>query len=136
MAGNCCSSNVLFDEGSLVKIELIEEYPCSNRMELNRREGEWIRNTKCVNKAIAGRTAKEYYEDNQDKIKDYREENKEQINAKKKEYREKSKEKIKEASKNYYAANKDKKKEYNEAHKAHIKEYKKNYYDEKKIAHV
>jgi hypothetical protein len=53
-------------------IELIEEYPCNSRMELERREGQLIREMDCVNKKIAGRTKKEYQEDNKEKISEYR----------------------------------------------------------------
>ena len=53
------------------KIELIELYPCNNRQQLCIREGELIRSTECVNKAIAGRTSQEsykiYYENNKEK---------------------------------------------------------------------
>lgn len=35
-------------------IELIEEYPCNSKMLLNKREGEVMRATECVNKNIAG----------------------------------------------------------------------------------
>ena len=36
-------------------IELVEEYPCSNKDELHRREGEIIRSTdNCVNKKLGG----------------------------------------------------------------------------------
>jgi hypothetical protein len=73
-----------------VYIELLEEYPCKNKMELLRREGELIREMKCVNKHIAGRTRKEYREDNKDKRKKYREDNKDKL----KEYREENKDKI------------------------------------------
>jgi hypothetical protein len=42
-------------------IELLENFKCENRDELNKREGELIReNDKCVNKNMAGRTKKEY----------------------------------------------------------------------------
>lgn len=46
------------------KIELIENFPCDSRAELERREGEIIKNTKCINKVIAGRKSKEYRQDN------------------------------------------------------------------------
>jgi hypothetical protein len=52
-----------------VYIELIEEYPCDNKEQLNKREGEHIRNNKCVNKVIAGRTQKEYNEEHKEEIK-------------------------------------------------------------------
>jgi len=47
-------------------IELLEEYPCENRMVLHKREGELIRENNCVNKCIAGRTKKEYQDENKD----------------------------------------------------------------------
>jgi hypothetical protein len=62
-------------------IELLEAYPCNSRIELHKREGELIREYKdiCVNKIIAGRTRKEYYEDNIEHAKKYRQDNKEYI---------------------------------------------------------
>ena len=41
------------------KIELLEKYPCTNKSQLNKKEGEYIKNNDCVNKVIAGRTEKE-----------------------------------------------------------------------------
>jgi len=89
-----CCSKILFEKYDDVRIELIEEFPCKNKMELNRREGEIMRNNNCVNRCIAGRTKaeydKEYYQDNKKKkkeyLKEYRENNKELIREKKKEY--------------------------------------------------
>jgi len=50
-------------------IELVEDFPCENKVELARREGEIIRQTLfCSNKNIAGRTSKEYYDDHKVKI--------------------------------------------------------------------
>jgi len=45
------------------KIELIINYPCKDRKELETKEGEYIKNMKCINIYIAGRTSKErdYY---------------------------------------------------------------------------
>lgn len=82
-------------------IELIENCPCDSKDELNRKEGYYIRNDEnCVNKQIAGRTRKEYREDNKEKAveynKIYREENKEKIREHKKIFREENKEKIRE----------------------------------------
>ena len=52
-------SHKLFELGEC-KIELIEEYPCDNRQQLAKREGEHILNNKnCINKNISGRTKKE-----------------------------------------------------------------------------
>ena len=45
-------------------IELFENFPCNSKEELNKREGEIIREIGTVNKTIAGRTHKEYYETN------------------------------------------------------------------------
>lgn len=49
-------------------IELYEDYPCNSKAELNRREGEVIREYKekglCYNKQISGRTIKEYRTEN------------------------------------------------------------------------
>lgn len=66
------------------KIELVENYPCSTRNELERREGQNIKNTiGCVNRIIAGRKRIEYWVDNKDKMaiknKEYREDNKVRI---------------------------------------------------------
>lgn len=41
-------------------IELIENFPCNSREELNQREGHYIRTMECVNKIISGRTDEEY----------------------------------------------------------------------------
>ena len=53
-------------------IELLEECPCDSKMLLEKREGELIRSTACVNRCIAGRTKKEYYEDNKEHMKAYK----------------------------------------------------------------
>ncbi len=95
-----CKSNILFEKYDDVKIELLEEYSCNSKAELNKKEGEYIRNNKCLNRNIPNRTKKEYNkeynEQNKEKIKQYRENNKEKIAQYKKEYREKNnlKEKI------------------------------------------
>ena len=41
------------------KIELVENYPCNSKEELNAREGFYIQNNECVNKLVAGRTQTE-----------------------------------------------------------------------------
>ena len=55
-----CKSKILFEKYDDVRIEIIEEYPCNNKEELNKKEGEYIRNNKCLNQVIPGRTKKEY----------------------------------------------------------------------------
>jgi len=66
---NKCQSKKLFEKYDDVRIELIESYPCNNKEELNKKEGEYIRNNKCLNRCIAGRTEQEYYQDNKEIIK-------------------------------------------------------------------
>ena len=73
------------------KIELLEHYPCNNRQELCKKEGEYIKANECVNKHIAGRTMKEYYKDNIENYKQYNKNNKERIKQYYKEYYKRSK---------------------------------------------
>ena len=109
------SSYLLFDEYGLDNcfIELLEAKPCSSRDELTQLEGGYIRNLVCVNKNIAGRTNKEWLEDNKEKVK-------QQV----KEYHETNKDKIRDYQKEYKRINKDKLKEYREVNKEKIKEHK------------
>ena len=108
----------IFDEYDVhnCKIELVESYPCDNIYELHRKEGEYIRNNECVNKLIAGRSPKEYREDN-----------KEAIYIKQKAYRQTHIDMVKEKDKQYYETNKDiileRIKQYYETNKAKIKEH-------------
>jgi hypothetical protein len=115
-------------------IELLEDIKCENKNELNRREGELIRQHKneCVNIKIEGRTKKEYYEDNKEimkeQMKQYQQDNKEKIKEKIKQYQQDNKEIIKEQMKQYREGNKEiikvKKKQYREDNKEKIKEQK------------
>jgi len=59
-------------------IELLEEFPCENKIQLCKREGELIRCSNCVNKRIEDRTIKEWFEENKDKIKEYQKKYREQ----------------------------------------------------------
>ena len=97
------NSSLLFKKYNDVRIELLECFPCNNKEELTKKEGEYIRNNECINRCIAGRNAKEYYEDNKETFREYYEKNKEKI----KEYREKNQEKIKEQRKEYYEKTKE-----------------------------
>ena len=81
-----------------VYIELLQGYSCDSKMELHKREGEFIRSVDCVNKRIEGRTQKEWREDNK-YDKEYYEKNKDKIIQQKKEYYEENKEKISEQKK-------------------------------------
>lgn len=77
-------------------IELYEEFPCDNNEQLHKREGEVIREIGTLNSRIAGRSRKEYNEDN-----------KEKISEKTKEYRQQNKEKCKEYDSLKYEKNKN-----------------------------
>ena len=77
-------------------IELIKNVKCESRKELERIEGDCIKehHDRILNKNVAGRTMKEYKETHKneikEKMKEYREANKEKF----KEYRETNKEKL------------------------------------------
>ena len=90
-------------------IELFEDFPCERKEQLDKREGELIRQIGTLNKRIEGRTQKEYREDN-----------KEKILQSMKEYREKNKEKKKEYIKEYYKDNKEYYKQYYQNNKEKI----------------
>lgn len=115
-------------------IELLEEFKCENKMQLEKREGELIREHKnnCVNKNIMGRTEKEWREDNKDILKDkrkhYYEDNKDIIREKHKQYNEDNKEHLSEWSKQWRNDNKDilteKNKQYREDNKDKLMEKK------------
>jgi hypothetical protein len=89
------------DDWSKFYIELYEEYPCENKEQLNKREGQIIREIGTLNRFVAGRTKqeydKEYYNENADKLKQYQTK-----------YRANNVDKKKETDKNYYEANKEK----------------------------
>lgn len=123
-------------EAEVVKTEI------TDNTELRRLEGNLIKiyNPIC-NKEVAGRTHKEYYEDNKDKYKEYQKEyrednkdkiseykkvNKDKISHNKKEYNKVNKDKISQ----YYKDNKDKKSEYQKVNKDKISEYQKEYQKE------
>ena len=82
------------------KIELLEACEVKTKDELLARERYFIENNECINKNIPGRTIKEYYIDNKDKIKEYKKayyiDNKDKIKEYKKAYRDTNKEKINE----------------------------------------
>ena len=92
-------------------IELYENYPCENKEQLFKKEGEIIRLIGTLNTQIAGRSKKEYAEENKEKMDEYKKEwcieNKDKITEKKKIYREEHKEEIIEKGKIYYIKNKE-----------------------------
>ena len=83
----------IFDEFGVdnCKVELVENYPCHSREELEKQEGYHIQLNCCVNKITNGRTQKEYKRVNADRIKKL-----------KKEYANKNKHKIKDYMQSYY----------------------------------
>jgi hypothetical protein len=87
-------------------IELLQEFPCANKMQLNRREGELIRSMDCINKNIAGRTDAEYRDEHKTESKQYRDEHKEQTEQYDKQRYQDNKQAINEKTKRYYQDNK------------------------------
>ena len=134
-------------------IELLEEFPCHNKMELNKQEGFHIRENKdiCVNCVIPCRTGKEYYVDNKIKIlqrmAQYQINNKENIIKKRAQYyqnnkekiahrnaqcRQDNKEKISHRNAQYYKDNKEKFAKYNDKYYHNNKEKISMYYQANK----
>ena len=117
-------SKMIFEKYGIenIKIILVKYFPCENQQELGAEEAKYIRENKCVNANIPGRSRKERAK-----------ENKETIKEKIKEYREKNKETIKEKNKEYYGENKEtikvREKLYREKNKEKIRERKKRYYE-------
>jgi len=123
-----------------VYIELLEEFPCDNKLQLNTREGEYIRTMDCVNKNIPGRTPTEYYNDNRDLILRKKREcydkdqKREYYNTHKERYQDYYKNN-KEKKKEYYKNNKDKRKQYYKKNRERLLNYQKERYSRNKISH-
>jgi len=104
-----CTSKQLLELGE-VKIELIENYSCNTKKELETKERYYIEKYKdiVVNKCIPTRTDKEYYDevDSQRKKEKY-DNNKEYYKQKSKKNYEANKDIISEKDKKYYKENKD-----------------------------
>ena len=137
--GGYTTSFKLIEKGD-VEIILIEECSVHNKMELHRKEREYIEKLVCLNKRIPGRTRKEWGEDNKEKNKqynkEYRQNNKEKLQQKEKQYYENNKKKINQQKKKYYEKNKEKlikiAKEYRENNKDKTIQNKKQYYENNK----
>ena len=125
--GHCCSlyDYIIDDNWDDWYIELYEVYPCNSKEELLKKEGDIIRQIGTLNKCIAGRTKKEWKEENVVKIKEYQKKHYEDNVEKLKEYKKNNAEKLKEYRKKYREENAEKIKEYN-------KEYQKKYYEKNK----
>ena len=128
-SSRACSSKYLFENYDVVKIELIEEYPCNNKMELAKKEGEHIRSNKCLNRCIAGRPQKEYQKEYNKK---WYENNKEHRQEYFKKWSQDNKEHREEYSKKWHENNKEHEQEYRAANKEHIQEYLKKYNENNK----
>ena len=111
------TSFLLFEEFGVehCKIELIENCPCDSMEQLKKKEGEYIMNTECVNKCIAGRTRQEYkkayYEANKEKVldknKQYNTLNREKLQQYNLEYRHKNPESMRQNYAKYRQKNAD-----------------------------
>jgi hypothetical protein len=100
-------------------IELYEMFPCTNKEELHKREGEITRLIGTVNKVIAGRSQKEYRQDHKEFLSEYF-----------KKYNDNRKEEMKEYGKNRREGDKreeilQKKREYHHKNKEEISRKKK-----------
>lgn len=135
----------LFDKYGIhnCQIVLLESVYANTSDELHAREAFYIKSMECVNKYIPGRTIqeyrkdnkdklneinKQYYEDNKDKFKYYRDNNKEQI----KQYRDDNKVKASQYNKQYQQLNKERLKQYRDDNKDYNKDYMKQYHEDNK----
>jgi len=133
---NNCMSKTFIEP----KIYLVEDFPCDRKEQLTGRERYYIETLDCVNKVIPGRTKKEYYQENKEKIykreKEYRKKNKEKVAQRKKEYYQANKEILNKKKKISYEKNKEKylkqQKEYCQKNKEKIALKKKEYREKNK----
>ena len=97
------------------KIQLVEEYPCLSKKELERREGWYQLNNPCINHRIAGRTRTEWRDVNKEDIKNKRRQqylgNKDITSKQNRQYQQSNSERIKEQRKEYRIKNIEKIKE-------------------------
>ena len=121
-------------------IELHEDYPCNNKKELNRREGEVVREIGTINKNVAGRNNKEYYTDNRERILEYQKryntDNRERRLEYQQSYNADNRERISKYHKGYYTDTRERRLEYQKTYNAdnceRISEYHKQYYARKR----
>jgi len=125
-------------------IELLLDYPCDRREQLHAEEGKYIRLHQTeidgCNLCIAGRTKKEYYADNVEKLHDknkaYRDANKDALALSKKAYYDANQTTILDKHREYYNTHKAESaasmKAYREANKEKITAIQKEYYEANK----
>lgn len=109
---NSCTTSRFILECGEAYIQLEEKFPCSSIEESNKKEREYIDKygERRVNIQKPCRTMKEWRDDNKDKIREYREQNKEQISTNMKEWYEDNYKENKERmarAKEYYKDNKE-----------------------------
>jgi len=130
------TSKILFQQSENVIITLIKLFPCNCRGELEAEERKYIQNIECVNKNIPNRTQKEWYHDNQELMKEYRQNNRDKQQIYQQVYRQSNKLILSEQQKEYYRNNKkmlsDKKKRYYQHNKKMLSDQKKRYYQHNK----
>ena len=108
-------------------MEIIVEQKCKDKKELRNIEGWFMKlHEPTLNQVVAGRTQKQYYQANKEKLniinKQYYENNKEKMKEKMKQYNEVNKEKIQEIQKQYRESNKEELKENNKQWRTDNKE--------------
>lgn len=123
----CASYDIIKNDN--YKIELIVNYPCNNKRELEKKEQEYIDIYECINITKAYVDTKKYGEE-------WRKNNKQLIKQLNKEYQKNNKDKCLLKAKEYYKNNKDicllKAKEYRKKNIENIKAYDKMRYIYKK----
>ena len=109
------------------RIYLYEDFPCETKAQLERREGELIMSTKCVNKTTPGVDFKNNPEHRSAVKKRYRARNRDKYLAGCKDYYARNREKLLAGCKDYHARNRDKKladmKAYRAKHRDRLQAY-------------
>lgn len=120
---NKATSKKLFTDDAIVKIELLENFPCNNINELKARELYYIKTLPCINKNkpfichlnIGPEWMKEYYKANKEKITEQVKQFSERNPEYHKDYYQDNKEKITEQYKQFTIKHPNYQKEYREA---------------------
>jgi hypothetical protein len=111
---NLTKSKEIIENNNYI-IELVENYSCNSKKELEERERFYIENNECINKTIPTQSKKEWKEKNKEHLLDYR-----------KEWKEKNKEHLLDYYRTWKQNNKEKLLDYNRTwkqnNKQHIKE--------------
>ena len=118
-------------------IELLEDYPCQRQEELLKKEGEKIReHQSALNKVINGRSQKEYKEDNKEQIEKYQrlynQSRRDKMANHNKAYYKLNRHTILERNKQNYGENKERQKQYYENNKERIHERVREYKEKNK----